>query len=314
MKKCWEESCLNNPTLIPAFRIKVEDSLGRTYTKVLNTLNCNKEYSTSQLGNEDVPDSSFILNPELSKASLPPNCVSTLDETPITHSLCYEENTQNFNKDHSSSQLIGNDVPESSVINPELTEICPTTNCVSTPDQTPIPHSMSYEEEVQESCNIDFVTSTPKVSRKHVKENKVSHKDTDSDHNQQDNIIQVKLVEPSSSIDGNEQDKTLMRLIHVFGKSELLVKYVSSKRKVQMYPNDTMYWDEYRNVCAKLEVMVTLENERLRQEIKDIQVRRLKNNYISLSLLPSEGSEKLRVDEIIRKLKVIVLLRKAFSI
>ena len=298
VQRCWEDSCLNNPDkLIPAFKIKVEDNVGRTSIKILHTLSHQEnltEYSSVQI------------NPELSNVNSTPKCDHNiiLDQTGIQHSLGYNE---------------------------EVQESC------TTDDSTPI-----FGSKDNESCNIDFVTSTPKCQHQQrkkstytsiCKKTKVKNNSSDStgiktlqgliddkDPEQdivdtgQDFVIRVTLAEPLlPRKEGKDYDETTLRLIDIFGETDLVQEYVSVKRKSDEHPHEAMYWGQYRDAVAKLEVKLKITHDDFMEELKSIQQNRLKHNYISLSLLPSEGDDdKPRVDELIGKLKSIELIKHIF--
>ena len=325
LQNCWEDVCLNNPDkFIPAFRIKVEDNLGRTYIKILNTLNHNKEnvmeHSCLQsVGNEELSESSMssvVINPELSNVNSTPKCVhnSTLDQTSILHPLGYEELQESCTTDLNESCNTG-----------FVDFVTSTPKCTQQPRKLRLRTSI-YDSKINES-NSSYSTEALSVGNKTLQP---SYKDcergnSDTQENviqssyedceivnsdTQENVIQVMLAEPVLTRD----DEIIMQLIDVLGETELVQEYKTTKRKADKYPNEDMYWDDLRTVLAKLEVKLKLSHERFNEEIKDIQYKRLKNNYISLSLLPSEGDEKLRLDEITGKLKSITRLNAVFNL
>ena len=290
VQRCWENSCLNNPDkLIPAFKIKVEDNLGRTSIKILKTLSHKEiltEYSSVQsINNDELCESSIEINPELSIINSTPKCDDNITyQTGISHSSAYGEVQESCTTDESA----------------------PILGC----------------EDLNEPCNsnfVDFVTSTPKCSREGIKtlqgliDNKVPKQDCID--TEQDCVIQVKVNEPVfPRKDGKNYDETTIRLIDVFGETEFVQEYASLKNKVQKYPSQEFYWQEYRYIVAKLEVKLKVTHDKIMEELKSIQRNRLKYNYISLSLLPNEGDDKPHVDELIGKLKSIALLKPIFYI
>ena len=57
---------------------------------------------------------------------------------------------------------------------------------------------------------------------------------------------------------------------------------------------------------------VKLKAEGLKKEIVDIQQKKVKNSYVGISLLPTDGPDKLHLDNLMDKLKSITLLKQTF--
>ena len=76
------------------------------------------------------------------------------------------------------------------------------------------------------------------------------------------------------------------------------------------YPGEEMYLDELRKIIAQLEVKIKLKAVCLKKEILDIQEKKIKSSYVSITLLPTDGPDKL--DNLMDKLKSIALLKQIF--
>ena len=133
------------------------------------------------------------------------------------------------------------------------------------------------------------------------------------DGNAQEGVLQITVAEPVIVLPnqvGNYYHTTTLQLIDVLGESKLITEYDKYKRKVERYPSEKMYLDDLRKIIAQLEVKLKLKAECLKKEILDIQQK--KNSYVGISLLPTDGPDKLHLDNLMDKLKSIILLKQTF--
>ena len=112
----------------------------------------------------------------------------------------------------------------------------------------------------------------------------------------------------------NGYGKTASILVTILGDSELVSIFNKAEKKYEMYPHDKDYYKEYNIITAKLEVKLNNKYDMLRGELKQIQNRRLNSNYVSLNLIPTNGIEKDRCDNIKAELMHIRLVKKALQL
>ena len=136
------------------------------------------------------------------------------------------------------------------------------------------------------------------------------------DCNAQQGVIQITIAEPVIMLNqvGNDYHKTTLQLIDIPGKSKLITEYDKYKRKVEKYPAEEMYLDDLRKIIAQLELKLKLKAQCLKKEIVDIQQKKLKDSYVGISLLPTDGPDKLHLDNLMDKLKYITLLKQTFYV
>ena len=137
------------------------------------------------------------------------------------------------------------------------------------------------------------------------------------DGNAQEGVIEITIAEPVIVLPnqvGNDYHTTTLQLIDVLGESKLISEYDKYKRKVDRYPHEEMYLDDLRKITAQLEVKLKLKAEGLKKEIVDIQQKKLKDSYVGISLLPTDGPDKLHLGHLMDKLKSITLLKQTFYV
>ena len=111
---------------------------------------------------------------------------------------------------------------------------------------------------------------------------------------------------------GKNYHTTTIQLISVLGECKLLTDYDNYQRKVETYPGEEMYLDELRKIIVQLEIKLKLKADCLKGEILDIQEKKMKSSYVSITLLPTDGPDKLHLDNLMDKLKSIALLKQIF--
>ena len=129
-------------------------------------------------------------------------------------------------------------------------------------------------------------------------------------------MLQITIAEPVIVLPnqvGNAYHTTTLQLIDVLGESKIVTEYDKYKRKVEKYPGEEMYMDDLVKIIAQLEVKLKLMAGCLKKEVVNIQQENVKNSYVSISLLPTDGPDKLHLDNLMGKLKSISLLKQTFD-
>ena len=94
----------------------------------------------------------------------------------------------------------------------------------------------------------------------------------------------------------------------IFGDHEIVEKYQVEKGKIKK--NKYHNKEDLINICARLEVMLTLKDEEVIEEIKKIETTTFKSNN-SLSVVPKEEDRKERYNFLLNQLKILKALKSA---
>ena len=230
-----------------------------------------------------------------------------------------------------STVVAGNESDNSNLLTPRIENVyqnsiySPRKNCnvTSTPKKTSNLKSTS-------NLDISFLEeSILSVSTSRNLENAISSDNEDDsvnepkcnndciDYEGEDNIIQI-IPESTKDIvphtEGSVFGKSAHILINVLGECKLIADYNNLRRKIKSYPHENIYWDQYRTVVSKLEVKIIIAQDNLKTQLKEIQGKRLKNNYVSIDLIPTTGSDKKLFDAILEKLRFIQALKRMFRV
>ena len=64
-----------------------------------------------------------------------------------------------------------------------------------------------------------------------------------------------------------------------------------------------MYESMYQDIIARLQVKLIVAKMNFEEQIRDLQIKKMAKNYISIDMIPSKGSNKIKFDSLIRKLR-----------
>ena len=117
--------------------------------------------------------------------------------------------------------------------------------------------------------------------------------DSEEEEDEDDKVLQI-IPESTNDIvlqkEENVYGKTTNVLINVLGKSKLIEEYDRVKKLLKKYPNDKIiYWKSYQKLVAQLEVKINIEEGCLKMKLKDVEQKKMKNNFGSIDLIPTGG-------------------------
>ena len=102
--------------------------------------------------------------------------------------------------------------------------------------------------------------------------------------------------------------KTAKHFEDVLGQSDLIGEY--AKIKANLKSNFSLEaQDKFKTVCAKLEVMLKLKEEKLATELKILENSSFNQNT-GISVIPKDENQKEKRNSLMNKLKVIKALKK----
>ena len=104
--------------------------------------------------------------------------------------------------------------------------------------------------------------------------------------------------------------KTAKLLEHAIGANILIAEFDSKRLKLKVNPNSTIYLQDYRNIVARLEVVILCKCHELICKMRDIEKETLLNTS-SLNVVPEDGDE---YNDIIHKLKLFQIIRTELQI
>ena len=104
--------------------------------------------------------------------------------------------------------------------------------------------------------------------------------------------------------------KTAKLLEHAIGANILIAEFDSKRLKLKVNPNSTIYLQDYRNIVARLEVVILCKYHELKYKMRDIEKETLLNT-LSLNVVPKDGDE---YNDIIHELKLFQIIRTELQI
>ena len=120
--------------------------------------------------------------------------------------------------------------------------------------------------------------------------------------------------EKFEEIPGKEGCSVSLALLEILGADELINKYNEGKRKFEKYPGEEMYESMYQDTIARLQVKLIVTKMYFEDQIRVLQRKKLAKDYISIDMIPSKGSNKLKFDSLIGKLRCIKMLEDHFNL
>ena len=105
-----------------------------------------------------------------------------------------------------------------------------------------------------------------------------------------------------------------MSCLEILGEDELIDEYNKRKSKFDKYPGEEMYESMYQDTIARLQVKLVVAKINFEEQIRDLQINKMAKNYISIDMIPSKGSNKIKFDSLIRKLRHIKMLENHFNL
>ena len=107
--------------------------------------------------------------------------------------------------------------------------------------------------------------------------------------------------EKFEEIPGKEGCSVSHALLEILGADELIDEYNKRKSKFDKYPGEKMYESIYHDIIARLQVKLIVAKMNFEEQIRDLQIKKMARNYISIDMIPSKGSNKIKFDCLIRK-------------
>ena len=115
-------------------------------------------------------------------------------------------------------------------------------------------------------------------------------------------------------MENNGDNEITQALIEVLGEISLIDDYNVYKRKVSKYSHEEMYWDMFRDIIAQLEVKLVVAKMDTKEKLSNLSRKRLKNNFVSLDLIPTKGNDKVIFESFIKKLRCLKILKSYFNL
>ena len=117
--------------------------------------------------------------------------------------------------------------------------------------------------------------------------------------NNDEHIDNLKCAIPILISAGNAYNtKTAKLLEQAVGANILIVEFDSKRFKLKQNLNSSIYLQDYRNIVARLEVVILCKYHEIKSKMRDIEKETLLNT-LSLNVVSKDGAE---YDDIIHKL------------
>ena len=279
VQNCWRDCLLNPHEVIPAFQIKVDDCFGNTSTIKLNTLNYYANNSSF-----DITDN-FGLNVD-SETSVDTDSININIECEANMSKVFDKIMSTPKVDRHFTPSMNVSLNENQLSN---------NNKIQDVDSRLAMSADSFDSSIHFESSTDLTQDQIEINETNDTEDVVAQ------------IVPVILSDSS----GNN-DTTVSTLFKILGKHDLIEQYKKIKNKYEKHHVD-MYYNDYLDSVAKLEVLLNCQRDILKKEIGDIQGRKLEKNCASLDLIPTSGADKVKYDEIINKLTEIQVLKATLN-
>ena len=130
----------------------------------------------------------------------------------------------------------------------------------------------------------------------------VSEKDVCNVDKEDGGIAMEIYPEKFEEIPGKEGSNVSHSLLEILGADELIDEYHKGEIKFDKYPGEKMYESMYQNTTARLQVKLIVAKMNFEEQIRDLQIKKMAKNYISIDMISSKGSNEIKFDSLIRKL------------
>ena len=136
----------------------------------------------------------------------------------------------------------------------------------------------------------------------------------DLDEQIENNEDHIENLKPAISTlyvsDNTYHTKTARLLEQVIGANELITEFDSKRWKLKQNLKSSMYVNDYRNIVARLEVVILVKYHKLKCKMRDIEKESLFDTP-SLNVVPKDCDE---YNNIIHKLKLLQIIKTELQI
>ena len=277
---CWQD-CLQQPSLIPAHKIRITDHESNNSIIFVRTLQHFKSdtnitpvliHETTSFQVESIP-SNQAANEMSTEADISISKVfayiSAIHESNNRLCMSLTENEQ------SSSQKF---------------------NIISTAVSQPI-----HPQEKQEN-NGTILTSTP-IQRKNTQSLSLTYPNNRYQQ-PQTNILSMTIKKPpvKSKSTNESLSKSTLMLVQLFGKTDFVLEYDKPRKALKADKKNKELGDNYIKIISVIKVKMILKEEVLRKQMKKIELSCMKENQ-PLNVHPTDVTDEY--NQILRKLKYV---------
>ena len=285
VKNAWKDCLADAHSLIPAFRIKVEDAIMPLKTLHCKESNDNDDSITHNTDIEETQANNF--NVAASGPFLEENVNNEIET--ITMEQDSVDNSFIPSGSHRASTPILEDVEGEQMDTIEESTI----NNITEDDSSP------YDSDSESNGN-DSDVSIDFVQERNIESliDQTMAESTEKD---------VQYI--PESINKTESTYDLLKII--LNGHEIVDQFSEAERKHKKYPNEDMYEQQFETLKVKLKIQLIMEKSDLKSKINEICQRRFKKNR---DIIPIKGKERCSYDSLTEKLRFLTMVKNYLKI